>query len=810
MSNYGTAEAADTGTILWPYELPVPLFGRTHKFSARGEATEMASEWVRWRRLHDDPIETINVQWNFTNDQYARFELFFNDTLKNGEKVFTLETYDQSSEEHMITIVTRVVAFLGVYKGNRDGNLHSVTATLVVESTDIYDVENWFDPFPPTPESLLPENPPTFDSECRDEFVLTYGPAYGLTPGVIYGVEISDSQGGPFVPHIYFALQTNAEQASRTKVLRVNNDYNGNAWFRMVQVSGGYLILTSPTNPQASVIPAPVITISNLSEITTAEMIQGLGAAATGCVPLWGDDTGTKNFFTPFSFVEDKMIWLSEVYRRASKKYAQRQGWNDSNDRFGDLLAEKTPGINVITVLNQPAGASFTFTRDQADPQIDTFMPHLQSLALNVQAQDHRFHGVVKCRFFKDGCKSPLCTVLIDKLMHEVPTIESLVTANGVNGYCDYPIIDSVTGLPSESGNSCNLLWGGDCNFEGHIVGIGWSGGNIATARWNPATSATSLRRHIKTRLVTTYLSWPIDQIGAQYWDFSSFNWFNRTFNGWDLAPKTHNWAITNTPALNMYPIGWDESVCGTDSDATNSAGTFMSVCSFHVSAAMPVPPTVGCHSVYDVELGYSRFDIIRATQWKENTRDTFWFESANPFVPPVPTLEPTPPPPVPWPHDDMEAYLDGDALVMTLDFDAGSDWSGAWAVRDGTATINGWDLWESYTVGALQEYSVHNAFDSYEYLDDGEGWDATAAHLEWHIREGELGKVYSDTWETYANGAPAFASLTGGTGWEAGGYWITALDTIGGEETWETYADGAFVGANTGTNMIAEAWQAR
>jgi hypothetical protein len=809
MGDYGTANAEDTGAIQWPYELPVPLFGRTHKFTARGEATEMASEWVRWRRLQDDPIETIAVQWNFTNDQYARFELFFNDTLKNGEKVFTLETYDQSSEEHMITIVTRVVAFLGVYKGNRDGNLHSVTATLVVESTDIYDVENWFDPFPPTPESLLPENPPTFDSACRDEFTLTYGPEYNLQADVIYGVEISDTAGGPFVPHIYFALQTSEEIASRTKVLRVNNDYNGNAWFRMVQVSGGYAILTSPTNPQASVLPAPIITISNLSEITTQEMIQLLGGAATGCVPLWGDDTGSENFFTPLSFVEDKMIWLSEVYRRASKKYAQRQGWNNSNDRFGDLIQEKTAGVNIITVENLPAGASFTFTRDQSDPAIDTFMPRLQSLANNVQAQDHRFQGVVKVRFFKDGCKSPLCTVLIDKLMHEIPTIEVQVGNNGVNGYCDLTLTDSVTGLPSESGNSCIVLWGGKCNFESHIVGIGWAGGSTAIARWSPDTALTALRRHVKTWSESVYLGWPIHAVGASYYDFSAFNWFNKTFNGWHLAPKTHNWAITNTPALNMYPIGWDESVCGTDGDATASADTFMAVCSFDVGQAMPDPPSVGCLETIDLMLTYSRFDIIRATQWKENPRDTFWFESDDPFEPPVPTLEPQPDPPSPWPYDDFESYLDGNALVMTLDFDAGADWSGAWAVRNGTATTNGYDTWENYTAGAKPDYDgVDHTYDpTYEYLNKGEGWEEGS---EWRFVTGYFGIVGYDTWETYSNGDPAFASLTGGYYWEPGSYWRTDLDTEIGKETWETYADGAFVGANTGTIMIAEAWQSR
>jgi hypothetical protein len=809
---YGTQTGVTvpTGAIYWPYDLPTPLFGRTHKFSSRGEGTEMASARLRWRRNHDEPIETIGVQWNFTDDQFARFQEFFDENLNNGEKVFILETYDQSAEEHMITVVTRQVAFLQPYKGNRDGNLHAVSATLVVESTDVYDTENWFDPFPPPPESHLPQNPTaSFTSECRDEFTLTYGPEFNLQPSIIYGVEISDSQDGVFVPHIYFALQTTGELATGTKVLTINNDYNGRAWLRLVNVTGGYMVLTQPINPAASALPAPVIQISNLSEITTQDMIAAWGSAATGLYPLWSDDNGSTNFFTPLSYIEDKMIWLSGTYRRASKKYVQKQGYANSNDKFGDLLTELPAGVNVITALNQPAGASFVYSRDQSDPQIDTYMPRLQSLDLNVQAQDHLFQGVVKARYFKDGCRSPLCTVLIDKIMREIPTIGAAVSANNVSGYCDYPVTDSITGLVSESGNSCNILWGGDCLFENRIVGFGWGGGSLAENRWSPSTLQTSLRRHVKSLTFKVYLGWPIDLVTAQYWSFSSFDWFNRDWNGWTKAPKTHNWAITNTPAFNIYPIGFQESVCGADLDAQESSALFMASASLLVSFAMPPPPTVGCNGVIDMEIAYSVFNILRATQWKTNSRDAFWFESDDPFTPPVPTLEPGGKTPSVFPFDDFETYLEGDATLKTLDFNNGIDWDAAWTVRNGADSVLGWDLWESYTVGALPEYAVYGDYDIHEYLNDGEGWEAGVG-LEWNIREGELQKVYSDTLETYSNGAVAFASMTGGTGWEAGGYWIAQLDTIGGDEQWEGYLDGAFVGANTGTNMIAEAWQAR
>lgn len=788
--------------IEWPINLPTPLINRDHTFNSRNIITQMSSTRVRVRRQFDETVELINCQWNFTNDEFSEFKHFFDVHLENGANNFLLVTYDLSPTPHYVRVVTREVNFYGAkYSGGRDDNLHAVNAVLEVVDSDVYEVENWFDPVPPIPENPLPEVPLEM-SACRDEFTLTFD---GLDQDTIYGIEISDDEFGAFLPHIYFALQTDAEKSSRTKILTFNNDYNGEAWLRMVRIGGGYAILTRPTNPQASILPAPVITISNLSEITTQQMVDDFGTAAAGLIPLWSDADGDV-FKIPMSLVEDKMIWLSDTYRRPSKKYVQKQGWADSNDRFGDLLAEKTPGVNLITVLNQPAGAIFTFTRDQSDPEIDTYMPNLQSLPLNVQAQDHRFGGVVKCRFFQGGCRSPLCTVLIDKLMHEIPTIECQVVSNGINGYCDYPQTDPLTGLPSESGNSCNLLWGGDCNFEGHIVGLGWSGGSPAITRWSPSIPHTSLRRHIKTLAFTTYLGWDIDLVGAQYWDFSSFNWFNRTFNSWHIAPKTHNWAITNTPASIMHPIDFDESVCGEDSEATDTAALFMGDCSFKVGAAMPTPPDAVCHTTTDLELTYSRFDIVRATQWWENPRDTFWFNSPDPFEPPVPTLEPGADEQPVLPFDDFETYLDGDASVMTLDFNVGIDWNGNWVYRAGQGAAMGYDMFDGYVDGAIPPHTTHFSGDGYDPYDGGELWEVGG---EWI--SGLDTFVRGDAFTADSDGVVPFdmGMNDDATAWQANEGWRTGAVTDGFEE-FTSYADGAMIVAATGTNFLAsETWRA-
>lgn len=801
MDSFGHLNTNASELIEWPNNLPTPLISREHVFNNRNTASEMSSSRLRKRRTMSEVVELINVQWAFTNDQFSQFKSFFDNELENGEGNFIMVTYDQSPTPHFVRVVTRELNFFGAkYSGNRDDNLHSVSAVLEVVDSDVYEIENWFDPLPPPVENPLPVTSTDFPTLCRDEFTMTFGASYDLQIETVYGIEVSDAKDGVFNPHIYFALQTDDEKATRIKVLTFNNDYNGAAWFRMVRISNAlgpsYEILSQPTNPQASVVPAPVVSISNLTEITSDDQVSALGALSTGIIPLYHDG----NFVTPYSLVEDPMIWLSPTYRRAQKKYVQRQ--QASFDSFGDMITIKPPGVNIITMTGPP-GAIFSYTRDQSDPQIDTYMPQLNGLDNNALVQDHKFTGVIKVRCFVNGCRSPLTTVLIDKVMWEIPVMTSVASLNDLSGYCDYPKTDSITGLVSESGNSCNILYGGDCAFEALIYSAGTQGGSLGNLRWNGATLA--LMQRIKTRTTITYLDWPTDRVTVQFFQFSGFLW-NRLYNGWGLAPPTHNWGITDVAGA-IHGIGFQDSVCGLTGIEDGLANEFLVAASIIVSANLPLPPDQTCHGDLNFNVGMARFDIIRATQWITNPRDQTWTLPA--FVPPAAVSEP-PPITVPIvPFDDYESYLDGDATAMTLSFHSGIDWSGSWVLQTGaTVAQTGYDPFEEYANGAVADFSgTHLAGDGYVPYNGGEAWEAT---VEWHFYTPATGVVYSEPWDGYPDGALAFDAQITTVGWMTGGGegWQIGTSYTNGSEGFDTYADGAFVGAVTGTSFtLSESW---
>lgn len=115
--------------ILWPSQLPIPIVERGQSLLPLSLVTKMDSGRVRVRPAFTDPLELVSVQWNFTLDEYADFEEFFNDILNNGSEWFRTDWAD---------FETRDLAFLAEgYQLSRSDNLVMVAATLEVgEITD--------------------------------------------------------------------------------------------------------------------------------------------------------------------------------------------------------------------------------------------------------------------------------------------------------------------------------------------------------------------------------------------------------------------------------------------------------------------------------------------------------------------------------------------------------------------------------------------------------------------------------------------------------------------------------------------------
>ncbi len=81
----------------------------------------MESGRVRNRRDYLEPMETLEVQWSFIEEEFGIFKAFFDQTLENGSQSFTFNVFGEDKE----------MAFLdGNYSFSHSDNLVSVVATL--------------------------------------------------------------------------------------------------------------------------------------------------------------------------------------------------------------------------------------------------------------------------------------------------------------------------------------------------------------------------------------------------------------------------------------------------------------------------------------------------------------------------------------------------------------------------------------------------------------------------------------------------------------------------------------------------------
>lgn len=673
----------------------------------------------------------------------------------------------------------------GVASPDFEETWHSLTDQSVVEE---------YNPLPPIEIA--------YTDECRAEFTIT---ARELLPATVYVLQVQvDPIEDTWASHIFLALQTDDEIATGIKVLTINNDYNGAAAFRLATLDGEPI--SQGGVPAASVVAPPVISLANLSEITTNVQ----GAAIEGALPGAMDGLRTLEFYSdggyiiPYSAIEDPMVFTSFTYRRFQKKYALRQ-W--SWGHWGTLLAEGDQ--NQATTVTGPVGATIKWTRDGSDPTLATPAPlSYGGVANNAFAIDDAFVGIIKARCFKDGCRSPLAMVAVDKLMYERPNFRTQGLSHDVGGYCDKP--DPTDG--SESGNSCNLIYGGECGFEAANYAAGTSGGEASNSANSPGGHGAMLRKRTKSLSDSVYIGWPIHGAHSAFYEFDATTW-NDNFNHWHDAPRIHNWALVVLnpeiipPFLGVIETAVDRSLCGNDATTIADRAWWDAVRTAEIQDGMPLIPDEVCGTALNHFVFADRFDILRSPLYWQEMRNLYWV--APEFAEPPPASDPLPPPAVVNPYDDFQVYVDGDATTQTLDYRTGTDWDAAWTVRNGQAQTTGFDLFEAYANGAVPEHTTHADGDGYIYFTGGEAWEPGATN-EWIFREGEFGKVYKDDFESYANGPTPF-DMHGGNGWAADENWVAANNLVGGDDRFETYANGAFVGAASGTNWIAsEAWQAR
>lgn len=830
----------------YPFDLPVPLLDHDRNLTARPSQREMESGRIRRRRMQAELQEFLKVNWNFTEDEFAAFKSFYEDILDNGTIQFLLKTSEEDPAGSGETVeVWWEVAFVAKPQHVRGDNLFSVSATL-----EVLDVL-FLDPLPAITFGYfrdeghedINEDVENFPSDCRQNVSVVMD---DLEEGALYLLEISpDSTDGSWDRFIFFALLTTEERETKHKRVSMSNWFlrngvnEGQPWFRVKLYRDAAQalvdeVITQPNQPLPPEVDAPDLTVANVSEIDTSEQISGAATDtyAQGVQPLAAYRT-SNGYVIPYSYLEDPMVFSSRMYRPFIRKYIIRQhSWG----HWGTLSTEGSQDTPVT--ITGPVGATLKWTRDGTLPTLATPTPTAYGgVPDNAYVIENQFDGILLARCFSGDCPSPLVMVCIDKLMYERPNFSTTGPATGVSGYCDLPQVDIVTGLLIESGNSCNIVYGGICPHEALIISLGWAGGGIALSRDNPFTNhGAALLKKLKRVDERIYIGWPIHSTAAEHYTFLSSVWNNPGapygsgyFNHWQVAARNHNWAVIcrNTDPLDqeglgtslflgliMVPFGASlAGPAGGDADSDRAAwdgardealGQIME--GFEL-------PEEACTNPYTFWMFADRFDIFRSPLNYDEPRDLQWLggidldeEIVDIPSDPDPESEPA------NPYDKFETYYDGDVVgVTTLSFKTGTHWDAAWTIKNGTNNTYGWDLFDGYADGATGEWSE---FQPPEYVpfDQGENWyfnPDLATDDEWVFRTGELAQVYSDDFSSYADGPAPFA-MTGGTGWTTDDIdgWKMANDLVGGSETWDGYADGAFVPDNTGSNfLLSENW---
>ena len=254
---------SDSSISIWPESLPVPLVKPTHGHSPRGEVTVMDSKRIRVRRNFDTVLETVDVEWNFTKDQFEDFKEYFETDLENGSLLFQFVTYEPTDDVEFLTEITWTAAFWeGSYSFSHSDNLYTVSSTLEVTNRVEATVETPDPLLPPYIPSHSPTLTPVYPTSCRDEVQFEIE----MAAGDEYSLQIGESSGGPWHDHVFVKLENPEEVAAGKKTVRLNNDYRGQYYFRVVRTDNAKLVY-KPILPQASVIEPPTISITGVDDV---------------------------------------------------------------------------------------------------------------------------------------------------------------------------------------------------------------------------------------------------------------------------------------------------------------------------------------------------------------------------------------------------------------------------------------------------------------------------------------------------------------------------------------------------------------
>lgn len=585
-----------------------------------------------------------------------------------------------------------------------------------------------------TDQSLVEEDTPEleveFTSACRETARITTPVPEGAT----YILQISESLEGPWHNHVW--IEGVVEE------IFLNNDYNGEKYFRLIDAADS-AILRRPVNIQASVVAPPTL--------------EDLTGTIDSPNPLQNDGGDVY----PYSQVENDMISPTELYivPRGRKEHFTPApfSWD---------------GIGVVPDFSGPAGAVIKWTRDGNDPTENTIIRNFDGHVANAAPYREDFKFVIKARCFKDGCRSPMTLILVDRRIEYLFGFNSTGLFQLTGGFCGLPHPES----GAEPGDGCIRNYGSVANFDEalKVFTIG--------AATGPAGGGHSIYYLVDDPATTTYIGWPIHTNGWSYYEHTDAVVLRQTPNPWEKIQRSFMffWFKTSNVPAEVYlePLVFGETLATVSGDKVGTQDALDQ----WIEANTPDAPTESA------EIEATVFDLVLTLH-----HDFAFFRDPD-YEPPVTD------PPIPPDDevglgngDDFEDYApDTDLAGATLDAGAGWDAATPWLIET-FIPLAGEDDFEGYSAGPL-DLPAND-------LNWGDGWAGP-----WLLEDSPFNVLYGDDFESYTVG-PMNSPVTfnGGTGW--GASWKMG-DAVQGIDTFETYALGAFSTGADGSGW-SEDWVA-
>lgn len=760
----------DSTTPLYPETIPVPKIERTHQKRPRSISTLMESGRMRLRRSYDTEVHYIQATWHFTEDEFDRFKMWFEETLINGEVAFSMETYDESVNAGEVEEITWELLFAeGNYSFSHSDNLYQVLALLEVVSFSQQSIPDPHSPLPPI-EIWYDEEGNTNPDVCRHSILFnTSGLADDPFNQQGYILQIAESASGPWYDHVFI-------REARESV-KLNNDYPDRPWFKIINAFSGSNV-TKAVNPLGPAIQPPAISISDL-------VFSEHGLRADGPFPY------------AYSALENPLISNSDLYIVPRLRYEYYQP---------TLAWDNVPQIVSISGNSESV---HKWTRDRRDPSIQTTMPVLGGYANNLAAYQTDFGHMIKARsFHPNGCKSPMTCHLVDQHIYHTPRNEVSGVGAAMAGVCDQPRTDMVredwtrdpeTGeftapLVShefESGNSCNNY---SPNLAGFLAAITKG---AATASKPPIQNLVFLRTNTATS-GGEILDMGTGDAGDQR---VGFIWNKAFVTVWALSL---GWTVIRDGNWNASPIAFSNlnlSLSGTGdyylnggTSWTGPSGTGNTLATLAFNVAQPIAAEKFSGNSFET-VTFEFFILLTAHD------DFFSFIDPGYIVPVVPPIEEPYIPSVFIGGDDFE-----DSVISSPPYQGGTGWktASAWIVKT-IPSYTGYDDFQAIDIEDANDGGV---------LNTGNGW---AEDSEWtrktsfsetgghDFQTSELGPVHpalgpeggtkwddvwsitsakdgGDNFQSYTTGVvfndttKELVPLNGGTG--MGGFWVVKADT--------------------------------